>query len=191
MKYHLLVFAFLCAAPGASYGDDLFNGSAFPAVAGDHRAQHVGDLLTVVVYQSAEARNAAQNTGRKARTFDGSVSGGDLNESGHVTLNGDYTGQGEVRSSETFVTQISVVVEDVLPNGDLVVGGQQQMAVSGETTIVRIHGRVRPVDISPDNQVLSTRIAEAQISYNGRGFVSRNARPGLVHRLFSLLGLGG
>jgi flagellar L-ring protein precursor FlgH len=65
------------------------------------------------------------------------------------------------------------------------------MNVNGEETTIRVRGRVRPADISRGNQVLSTRIADAQIDYDGRGFVSRNARPGLVHRLFSLLGLAG
>lgn len=151
----------------------------------------MGDVLTVIVYQSAEARNAAQNVSRTRRGFEGAVQGGELDESASLTLDGAYTGQGEVRRSESFVTQVSVQIAEVLPNGDYLIAGEQQMHINGERTIVRIRGHVRPADITSDNQVLSTRIANAEISYDGAGFVTRNAHPNWIHRLFSILGLGG
>jgi flagellar L-ring protein precursor FlgH len=108
-----------------------------------------------------------------------------------MALDGAYAGQGEVRRSESFVTQISVAIEDVLPNGDFRIAGEQNMEINGEETTVRIRGRVRPIDISAGNQILSSRIADAEISYDGSGFVSRNARPGLIQHVFGWLGLGG
>lgn len=96
-----------------------------------------------------------------------------------------------MRRSESFITQISVTIEEVLGNGDYRIAGEQTMHVNGERTVVRLRGRVRPSDITNTNQVLSTRVAEAEISYDGRGFVSRNAKPGIIHRIFSFLGLGG
>jgi flagellar L-ring protein FlgH len=170
--------------------EDLFN-DAFAALAADQRASQVGDVVTIVVYQSAEARNAAQNASSTRRSFEAEVSGGDLAESGALSLNGGYSGQGEVRRSESFLTQISARVEAVAANGDLVVAGEQSMRMNGETTIVRVRGLVRPSDIEHGNRVLSSRLADAEISYEGRGFVSRNAEPNLIHRLLSLLGLGG
>lgn len=181
----------IAASVGRACGEDLFRDPRWAGVAGDRSAARVGDILTVVVSQNAEARNAAQNTSRTRRTFDGSISGGNIGESGELSLEGAYSGQGEVRRSESFITQISVTIEEVLDNGDYRVAGEQVMHVNGERTVVRVRGRVRSADISSGNAVLSTRLAEAEISYDGRGFVSRNAKPGLVQRLFSLLGLGG
>ncbi len=182
----------LTAAPIARAGaEDLFTDPHWAGVAQDRSAARVGDILTVVVFQNAEARNAAQNTSRTRRTFDGSISGGNIDERGELSLEGAYLGQGEVRRSESFITQISVTIEEVLDNGDYRIAGEQTMQVNGERTIVRLHGRVRPSDITNGNQVLSTRVADAEISYDGRGFVSRNAKPGIIHRIFSLLGLGG
>ncbi len=175
---------------GAAGAENLFR-PGWAAVASDRRAMHVGDVLTVVVYQSAEARNAAANSSRTRRNFEGAVGAGSVDENAQLTLDGTYSGQGEVRRSESFVTQISVGVEEVLPNGDLRIAGEQQMLVNGETTTVRVRGRVRPADITGDNQILSSRIADAEISYDGKGFVSRNARPGFLHRILSCLGLGG
>jgi flagellar L-ring protein precursor FlgH len=190
MRPALISFVALCLATPAG-ADDLYDAQAFAAIAGDQRARAVGDVLTIVVYQSAEARNAAQNASRTRRDFEGSISGGTIDESGSLSLNGGYTGQGEVRRSESFVTQISVVVQNVLDNGDLLVAGEQSMHINGETTLVRVQGRVRPSDIMHGNQVLSPRLADARISYDGQGFVSRNARPNIVHRILSILGLGG
>ncbi len=172
-------------------GEDLFNGTSFAAVAADERAGAVGDVVTIIVYQAAEARNAAQNSSRTRRSFEGAVAGGDLSESGMLALDGAYSGQGEVRRSESFLTQISARVEEVRTNGDLVIAGEQRMRINGESTLVMVRGVVRPSDIEHGNRVLSSRLADAQISYDGRGFVTRNAQPNLIHRLFSLLGLGG
>lgn len=194
MRPHVVALcaaAALYAAAGPAGADDLFRDSQWAAMASDRSAAHIGDILTVIVYQSAEARNAAQNTSRTRRSFEGGLRSGSIDESASLSMDGSYSGQGEVRRSESFVTQISVTITDVLPNGDFLIAGEQQMRVNGERTTVRVRGRVRPADIHGGNQVLSTRVADAEISYDGRGFVSRNARPHLVHRLFSLLGLGG
>jgi flagellar L-ring protein precursor FlgH len=187
----LLSAAASLGAPSVAIADNLFHNQPWAHVASDQRATQVGDIITVVVYQNAEARNGAQNTARRTSSIDGSIRGDSTNEAGELSLNGAYSGQGQVSRSESFITQISVTIESILPNGDFTIGGQQMMHVNGEDTLIRVRGRVRPTDINGDNRVLSTRIADAQINYDGRGFVSRNARPGLIHRLFGLLGLSG
>jgi flagellar L-ring protein FlgH len=187
----LAALALLAVCAGEALGEDLYHNNEWAAVASDRTASNVGDILTIIVYQSAEARNAAQNTSRTRRSFEGGLESGSIDESASLSLDGAYAGQGEVRRSESFVTQISVTVTEVLPNGDLRIAGEQQMHINGERTTVHVRGRVRPADIYGANQVLSSRIADAEISYDGRGFVSRNARPNWVHSLFSFLGLGG
>jgi flagellar L-ring protein precursor FlgH len=191
MRVLASVAALIAIFAGFAHADDLYGQGAFAAMAADQRAGRVGDVLTIVVYQSAEARNAALNNASSRREFSGAISAGELDEDATLSLDGGYRGQGEVRRSESFVTQISVTVSEVMANGDLKVAGEQSMHINGETTLVRVRGRIRPDDIMHGNQVLSSRIADAQISYDGSGFVSRNARPNFIHRLFSLLGLGG
>lgn len=171
--------------------DDLYKKSPWANIAGDQKAARVGDVLTVVVYQSAEARNAAQNSAQRGRTATGALSSDALEQQGELRLQSDYLGRGEIRRSESFITQISVNVMGVLPNGDLLIAGEQNLQINGERTSIEVRGRVRPVDVNRDNQVLSTRIAEAEINYDGDGFVSRNSDSGLLGWLFSLLGLSG
>lgn len=182
----------LLGLTGASaHAEDLFHNQPWANVASDRNASAVGDVLTVVVYQNAEARNAARNDAHRQRSLSGSVEAGSTNEAAHLSLDGSYSGQGEVRRSESFVTQISVTVASILANGDYEVSGEQYMFINGERTRIRVRGRVRPADINGDNQILSTRIANAEIDYDGRGFVSRNARPGFIQSIFGILGLGG
>lgn len=184
----LLASALICADASA---ENLFADQPRAHIAADERAARVGDVLTIVIYQNAEARNAAQNASRQRRAFQGAFSAGDIDESAALALDGTYTGQGEVRRSESFITQMSAEVIEVLANGDLRIEGARRLRINGETTEVAVRGRIRLADIDSANRVLSTRIADAEISYDGEGFVSRNARPNIVHRILSLLGLGG
>lgn len=180
----------LCFAAPPAQADNLYQGSSWAAMSTDRRAAAVGDALTIVIYQAAEAVNSAQNSSRRNTNVGGGLSIGSIDERADLDIGGSYTGRGEVRRSERLVAQITVVVQSVLANGDLIILGEQWMRINGERTRIAVRGRVRPADISSDNRILSSRIADAQIDYDGRGFVSRSARPGLINRIFSFLGLG-
>ncbi|GAA0303177.1 flagellar basal body L-ring protein FlgH [Sphingomonas oligophenolica] len=183
----MVVSSMLAAAANA---ENLYKPSSWSAMSADRKAMQVGDALTVVVYQSAESTNSAKSDSTKNTNLSGGISAGSINESGNLHVGGGYSGGGQVQRSERFVTQITVVVDEVLPNGDLHVSGRQQMHVNGEHSNIGVRGRVRPADITSDNEVLSSRVADAQIDYDGRGFVSRSAKPGVINRVFRFLGLG-
>jgi flagellar L-ring protein precursor FlgH len=140
-------------------------------------------------FQAAEASNTAQNNSRKATDFSGSIDVPGFSKDAEISFGGGYSGKGEVRRSERFVSQMSLTVQQVLPNGDLVLGGEQWLLINGERTKIGVRGRVRAADIRSDNSVTSTRIADAEIDYDGRGFVSRSAKPGIITKIFSFLGL--
>lgn len=172
------------------YGADLYQPSMSQSLAADRRAYRPGDVVTVVIVQNAQSTTSMRNGSSKSTALTGRLGVGSINESADATLGSSYAGQGEVRRTESFVTQLTASVTQVLDNGDLGISGTQHLYINGENTTVEVRGRVRPVDIDADNRVPSNRIAEAQINYNGKGFVSRSAKPGLVQRLFSILGIG-
>lgn len=169
---------------------NLYQRGNWSSMAADRRASGVGDTITVVVSQAAEASNTTQNATRKSTDVSGGLNAGSVNERGQLSFGGGFTGRGESRRSEKLVAQLSVSIAEVLPNGDYRIVGEQRMHVNGEKTLIAVRGRIRPEDIRSDNSVLSSRIAEAEINYDGKGFVSRSAKPGLLNRIFSLLGLG-
>lgn len=187
------VFLLVALAAGAARAENLYRHDNWPALASDRRATQVGDILTVVVMENSTATNSAQTGTRRDTRLGGDISAGHpgsgINESASLGLSGSFGGNGQTVRSGRMVAQISVHVDAVYPNGDLGVSGASALNISGERTNIRIRGRVRPADIAGDNSVLSGRLADAQIDYDGSGFVSRSARPGLFQRIFSFLGI--
>jgi flagellar L-ring protein FlgH len=189
---YLRLFSLVFVAFGLSSAvraDDLYLQGRSQSLAADHRASQVGDTVTVVIVQTAEASTTVRTGTRRSTTLGGQITACPINESGDVGLTGKFDGQGQASRSERFITQMTAKVTRVLPNGDLEISGTQQLKINGEATTVEVRGLVRSVDVDAENRVPSNRIADAQIKYQGNGFVSRSARPGLLQRLFSLFGL--
>jgi len=184
--------AVCCVACSGSAVDaaDLYRSDGWPALASDRVAHRVGDSLTVVVYENASAVNSASNGSQRQTDIGGQVTAGrSFNEPASLSLSGDSDNNATTGRSGGMVAQLSVVVDSVLPNGDLHVSGSQTLNINGERTQIKVVGRVRQADISGANAVLSSRLADAQIDYDGSGFVSRSAAPGIVTRIFNWLGL--
>jgi flagellar L-ring protein precursor FlgH len=176
------------AAPGQA--EQLFSGGAWPGVAADDKARGIGDTVTVLIYETASASSKLQNNSSKKTDFGGSFAAGGIDESAKLQFGGTYGGKGEVVRTEQFVARMTAQVVGLAANGDFLIEGTQTMRINGENTAIGVRGRIRPRDISTDNAVLSSRIADAQIDYNGKGFVSRSAKPGIVNRILNFLGIG-
>jgi len=101
--------------------------------------------------------------------------------------NSTFNGHGQTAQSNSLVGEISVVVSEILPNGNMRVRGEKLLHINRGNETIRISGIVRPVDIGSDNRVASTRVADAQIDYVGRGEISRASRQGWLQRFFSIL----
>jgi len=178
----------LVAAPASA--ENLYKRSTWSTLAADRKAGDVGDALTVVVYEAAETTNSVRSDSRRNTQVTGSVRGAGVAEEAAIQAGGGYTGGGAVQRSDKVIAQITVTVRRILPNGDLVVAGEQAMRLNGENTLIGIEGRVRREDILGDNRVLSSRLADARVTYNGRGFVAGSAKPGVIARVFRFLGIG-
>lgn len=158
----------------------------------DQRAAQVGDLVTVLVAVADEAqlrnettrgRTNAQAMGMPAmlgleasvpRVFPSTLSPSSMVDTSSSANN---VGTGEMRRAETITLRIAATVLQVLPNGNMVVQGRQQMRVNSELRDLTLAGVVRPQDIASDNTVRHDRLAEARISYGGRGTVSDVQAP--------------
>jgi flagellar L-ring protein precursor FlgH len=188
VKRALLLVAIVLGAP--AHATDLYAPGRWPALASDRRASEKGDILTILVYESSTATNRVGSNSKKNIRLDGRITGGSaLDESGSLSIGGGSDNLGTSMRSGQIVAQISAIVEDVAPNGDLLIAGAQQLNINGEKTNIKVRGRVRPADVSAGNVVLSSRLADAAIDYDGRGFVSRSGKPGIVGRIFNWLGL--
>jgi flagellar L-ring protein precursor FlgH len=156
----------------------------------DERAHKIGDILTVIVTidDSAQIANSTQS-GRSSTNSAGmggllgagvtAATGGFFDPSAAVDFESGMqnTGNGTVNRSESLETMVAAVVTQVLPNGNLVIEGRQEVRVNFEVRDLIVAGIVRPSDIQANNTVPSTKIAEARISYGGRGQITDVQQP--------------
>ena len=155
----------------------------------DQRAQQVGDLVTVLVKVTDKAN--LDNETKRARTssdkigvpnFLGAESknllpGSDPSSLVSTNSTTSTEGTGSVARKEELVTSVAAVVTQVLPNGNLVVEGKQEIRVNFEVRELIVAGIIRPEDIQADNTVDSAKIAEARIAYGGRGQITDVQQP--------------
>lgn len=173
------------ASPGSLYAEQrgLFE---------DDRARRVGDLLVIEIDERETAsRTSTTKLGRKgSNTLTAPKALGlmsklqrnfpDLDPSELLSLSSDHSfnGNGQTQRSGRLTATLPVRVKDVMPNGDLFVEGTNVIMVSNEEHHLYVSGIVRPVDIKANNTVPSSRIANAEIEYIGRGDVNDQQRPG-------------
>ena len=155
----------------------------------DQRAQQVGDILTVAVkitdkaeFANESQRSRKNNENSQIDSFFGKTKLPILNKDLPVNLlTADSTassdGKGSINREETLQTNVAAVVTQVLPNGNLVIEGKQEVRVNYELRELIVAGIVRPEDIQSDNTIDSTKIAEARIAYGGRGQITDVQQP--------------
>jgi len=184
------VIALALCWPLGAQAANLYRPGAWPALASDRLADRVGDSLTVIIDQTSAASNTAQLTSKKASQAGGQLTAGTtFDKSANLNLSGGFDGSGQNGRSDRIAAEISVVVDALLANGDLHVAGSQTLKINGEHTTIRVSGRVRRADISSDNTISSTRLADAAIDYDGTGFVANSAKAGILSRLLNVLHL--
>ncbi len=151
----------------------------------DHRARHVGDIVTIIVIESSKAtKSAATQTSKKSESS-GSLSDlfglGGLPMSMGANAGSGYSGTGSTSRSGSMEAKISAIVKQVLPNGNLVLEGNRQITVNDDVQTITVTGIVRPKDVGANNSVLSIYLADAQIKYVGDGPTAQ--RPGIITRI--------
>jgi flagellar L-ring protein precursor FlgH len=185
----LLAALALVGAAGFAQSASLYQENTYQPLAADRKARRIGDLLTVLVSENSSATSAANTaTGRDAAV------GFDLDRTaglkfGNLKLNNEHEGRGRTQREGRVLAQITVAVQGIAANGDLLIAGQQLLEVNNERQQIKVEGRVRLQDITDANTVLSTRIADAQISYVGDGDVAAKQRPAWWLRFLTWFGL--
>ncbi len=170
-------------------GDSLYREDGFRSMVADVKAYRPGDSLTVLIVENSSAQSSTDtsSTRDQALGFDLNFTPRPTSRSASVKTNNDFDNQGSTQRTGKFLAQITVTVQEVAANGELRVSGQQMLEINNEKQHITLEGRVRPYDIS-GNSVLSTRLADAKISYLGDGDLTERQRPGWWMRLLTWLG---
>ena len=157
------------------------------------RARRVGDPLTIVlVERTAASKSSASKIDSKGSfgltppstgPLGGLLSSTDVGASG----NRGFNGTGSADQANSLSGEVSVTVAEVYPNGTMLVRGQKRVTLNRGDEFVQIKGIVRFADVDRDNRVPSTRVADAQIAYTGKGDVARASRQGWLSRFFQVV----
>ena len=181
------------AADSSLWGESSGGGYLFM----DPKARTVGDIVTVnIVEQASASGNASTKTGRKSSlsadmpSFLGvekslTKRNPNLDPASLLSASTDnnFDGSGQISRSGKITATITARVTQVLPNRNLVIRGTRQVTINNEQQLLIIRGIIRPEDISPENIIASTSIADAQIIYTGKGVVSDKQQPGWLARI--------
>jgi flagellar L-ring protein precursor FlgH len=170
----------------------IFRPDSYAALTEDRRARRVGDLVTVQLVERTQAtKSATLDTARtssssvtlpSAKPFslvpDGLLSGG---------ADSAQKGSGSAAQSNQLTGELTVTVVEILPGGALRVAGRKALELNRGDEYLTLTGVVRPEDLSPDNRVASTRLAEARVSYTGKGDLAAQSRTGWFARVLAAL----
>lgn len=153
----------------------------------DNRARNVGDIVTLVINETTTENEREQRQQSKTNAFNGSAT-----VFGTPTVaptNGDFgrtfAGSAQFTGGRTFADRMAMTVVDVMPNGNLVVEGFRSRVTLGEERVLRVTGVVRVQDIAAGNVVQSSSLANARLSYLGRGPTSRQVNQNFLGRVMN------
>ena len=182
------------AAPSGVANGAIYNANTSVALFENTTAHRVGDLLTVRLDERTQASKSAQTSTSKSSST--SIPG-PIIAGRPVTVNGtevlrteisgdrEFEGEGGSSQRNELKGEIAVTVIQRLPSGNLMIRGQKWLALNQGKELVQIEGIVRAIDIEPDNSVPSWKVADARITYSGRGALADANRAGWVARFFN------
>lgn len=172
----------------------IYQGQSISSFYSDLKARQVGDIITIVLAEKTQAKKSATTSTKKEKKIDSgtpNILGGALTLGGrnllatNIDSSNEFTGEGDSAQSNALTGTISVTVAEVYPNGNLYVRGQKILYLSQGEEHIQISGVVRPADISPNNSISSTLLADARITYSGTGDVADANKMGWLARFFN------
>ncbi len=182
----LLVFHLLSPLVNSA---SLFDETSYRALIADRVAYLPGDVLTVIVIETSNAQTSADLASGKA--IKTALEAGYDHKKYEVDfgLKGDGRSAAKTGRNGKIKAALTVRIKAIQPNRSYLVEGLQRIRINGEQQTILLSGIVRPEDITPQNTVLSTRLADAQITYTGDGSVSNSQRYNHLYKILSFMGL--
>ncbi len=168
--------------------ESLYTEGDYMALTSDRRPRRVGDLVTVVIYENASATSSADTGSTRDADVGFKLEAPARTRSGGLSTNNDFSAGGKTQRAGKVLAQLTVTVRDIAPNQDLLIAGEQLLEINGEKQAIRLEGRVRQRDITEQNTVLSTRVADAKIAFVGEGVLGDKQKPSWWQKFLTLFG---
>ena len=186
----MAVAALLTTFVGSACGESLWTESSNASVYADKRAAKVGDILTIIIVESAlSSQQASTDTKKESELETGPGLGPLLKKIPFFKYSGGdaMKASGSTSRQSTFLAKMTAMVTKVLENGNLEIQGTRFVQTNKEKVEIKLSGVVRPQDVESDNTVLSTYVANAKITYVGSGPIGSRQKEGLISKIFKIL----
>ncbi len=190
MKVFLSVGQFACFLLAISVNVNaasLYSEETYVSLTSDTRSSFIGQSLTVLIYEEASSSTSAGSDTDRSTGFNASTQGNTKTEKAGIDIGSSTNGGGTISREGKLIAKVTVTVKEVLEYGELKIEGEQLIEFNEEKQHIKLSGRVRTEDISAQNTVLSTRIADAKITYVGDGLLGRKQEEGWLSRFFNWL----
>jgi flagellar L-ring protein precursor FlgH len=215
----LAALLLVSGAPAGAWAQSLWrDGASGAALFVDHRARALDDIVTILVVEQASSSRSANTTTSKDTSRTASVNQfptmfdsaarvlvkplvkswlgwktpsqfAEQDLSLDAQSKSEHTGKGSIDRSDRLTAQMPAKIVKVLPNGNLLIEGRRAVIVNDETQVMTLSGVIRPQDVTSNNTVLSSQIADAEIQMEGRGLLAESQRPGAIFRFLDWLNL--
>ena len=184
-------FAVGSVAPAVSAESLWKNPSGYPTrnVFADHRAMNVGDIVTIIISETTTTSATRSSANEKS----GSVSIGagvgifDFLKAASASGSDKFNAKGSASSTNRTIGNVTVTITEITPAGNFILEGTQSIWQNRNEHKITFRGRCRPEDISATNTVLSTRVADATVRFDGKGPLNAKQRQGILTQIFNIL----
>ena len=187
--------------PAADYSSGSIWQASSSSITDDFKARRKGDIITIVISETASASKEATTDTSRGSSVNAGIPNfmglekvgllknniGDLSKLINASVDSQYQGSGSTSRKENLNATITARVIDVIPNGNLLIEGRRNVKVNNEDQEIVLEGIVRPRDIAANNTVNSVFVADAKISYTGKGIISDRQSPGWLMNIVDKL----
>jgi len=180
----------LYTEPSVPTNGAIYQSASYRPLFEDRRARHIGDILTISIAEKTAANKSGASTGNKSGSVNVGVPGPLQGRLGAniATSTGTKFADGDTQTaSNAFTGTMGVTVSEVLPNGNLIVVGEKQIAMNKGVEFIRFSGMVNPDSIQPGNVVQSTLVADARVEYRTNSQIDRAEMTSMMSRFFQSL----
>ena len=168
----------------------IYQASTYRPLFEDRRARHIGDMLIINIVEKTAAVKAGASSGNKSGSVNVGIPGllqGKLGANLATTTANKFADGDNQSASNTFTGTLGVTVTEVLPNGNLIVAGEKQVAMNKGVEFIRFSGMVSPDNIQTGNIVSSTQVADARVEYRTNSQIDRAEMASMASRFFQSL----
>ena len=171
----------------------VLNANMYTSLYSDHKSFSIGDILTVQIAEQSKASASSQSQTGRSMDHSANMNSG-VGPLSFIPLTGmsgsannNFKGDANTSRDASLSSKMTVRIIDIDSSGNLMIEGTRVVTINGEDEITSLSGIVRPQDVGADNTINSSNIADAKISYKGKGAINEGSRVGIISRIFNFV----